>query len=244
VWESLPGAGLINVPKVCFFVVTLSAPGVVGQACNSAVLAKNREWCVHAPPTNLYSRRHLKCCFTTDYDCRPTPRRQLTCSHGPVSTHTCNATEMHSIRCMPLRVICATDRAKEQQEQSDTRPRCDFTLPWQIFSPSPPWTDECEGRRGYIPRDIHSRCRDTITLRSTGYSHHTCLVTFTDLSLAITTHHTAFTRHLHHHHHNPDTRPRLTWIARSLATQITCQTCANRMLSASISKFPSIAYTC
>jgi hypothetical protein len=43
--------------------------------------------------------------------CRPTTRRQLTCSHGPVSTHREHAAEKHSIRCMLLRVIFASERA-------------------------------------------------------------------------------------------------------------------------------------
>jgi hypothetical protein len=149
---------------------------------------------------------------------------------------------MHSIWCMPLRVIWRTTERKSDREQlyTDTRPRCDFTLPGKYLQ---------QARLGSMnatdDADTHSEgCSQSVL----GYDHtpphgalpHTGLVIFTDFPLAITTHHTALIRP------SPLRSGHTTSLDsnRSLAPQITRQTCANQMLSASIAKFPYTAYTC
>ena len=128
--------------------------------------------------------------------CRPTTRRQLTCSHGPVSTHHEHAAERHSIRCMLLRVIFASERAicdPEPMPYRHTTSMRPHLVLANISSARPPWTDECDGLCWCIQKDIHCRHLDTSTLRYTGFSYNTGLVIFAELSLAFAIQHTTIT---------------------------------------------------
>ena len=162
--ESLAGAGELTNRRrgaQSLLVVTLSSPKsalLQFQKClpRENVRAHTREF-VSTPAEHQVLLQGPRLC-------RPTLRRQLTCSHGPVSTHREHAAEKHSNWCMPLRVICASERAESNlhRYRHTTLIRPHFAL--ENPSARPLGTDECDGRRGYIQKDIYCRHLDISTI--------------------------------------------------------------------------------
>jgi hypothetical protein len=245
--ESLPGAGELTNRRrgaQSLLVVTLSSPKsalLQFQKClpRENVRAHTREF-VSTPAEHQVLLQGPRLC-------RPTLRRQLTCSHGPVSTHQEHAAEKHSNWCMSLRVICASERTSEraneryEQPPTNTRPQCDLTLRWQ--KPQQGHLGPMNATGGantfrkiftvgiwILAHSATPSSRTTEVLRDfyTPFSGN-CNTIYRD-------HIMASLLRLQH-----TTSPRFN---HSLASQITRNTCANRMLSASISNFPSMAHPC
>jgi hypothetical protein len=158
--ESLPGAGVANIPSWGAKSAS-SSPSILrlGWSCavpylQNPVLAKRG---VRAHTRQIHHPRPQHQIFASRPRlCRPTTRRQLTCSHGPVSTHCTwcrwDAFNWEHVNTGDLRE--RTSDTKAMVPHTDRRPLCDHTLRRRKSSAVPPWADERDGRCRWLKEDV------------------------------------------------------------------------------------------